>query len=203
MRRLSVKVDKLARLTRGINGLITSDVLVGVPAKTAPREDEEGTQEINNATLAFIHDNGSPANNIPARPFMRPGIKRARDKIARQFKRAANAALNGDKGLVEAGFSGAGLVAQNSIKNEIDIGDFVPLKPETVRRRMHQRMTKSMRQSERDYLLRVSRRAQEKGADLDVEDYKQIQSETGIKPLINTGSMRNSINYVIRRKARR
>ena len=63
-------VDNLRKLTQGIEVLTTMQVMVGVPDDKSGRR--EG--EINNAELAYIHDKGAPEANIPARPFMEPGI---------------------------------------------------------------------------------------------------------------------------------
>lgn len=152
--------DGMAALHAGITALRTKSVLVGVPAAEAPREDGE---PINNATLAYIHNHGSPAQNIPARPFLEPGIKNAQDEISAGLKKAALSAISGQPSGVTAGLTKAGLAAQASVRSEINDGDFVELAPATIADRLR----------------------------------KGIVSD---KPLIRTGEMRNSINYVVRDK---
>ena len=53
-------------LVKAIKFLKQNEVYVGIADDTTERE-EEGTKEITNAELLFIHTNGSPINNIPPR----------------------------------------------------------------------------------------------------------------------------------------
>jgi len=188
---VKLKVDNLRRFVQGINALTRKDVLVGVPEDKANRDDDGNhVGEANNAMLAYIHDNGSPAANIPARPFMRPGIKAVSDKLETRLKSAANAALDGDTGKIETQLEAAGLIAQTSIKKAIGDGDFAPLAPSTIAARARGRQTKSQRESEQEYASMVG-----KGVPAEL-----AQAVAGIKPLVNTGQLRNSISYVVRGK---
>lgn len=186
---LKVRLDKFKEFVDGINALTQRDVLVGVPDSGATRQDET-PGPMNNATLAYIHDNGSPAANIPARPFMRPGIKAVQEKIEARLKNAATAALDGQKQKIDDQLSAAGMVAATSIKKEINDGDFAPLSPSTVAGRARSRGTKSRRKAELEYLEMVRN---------DVPP-ELVQGVAGIHPLVNTGQLRNSINYVLRGK---
>lgn len=186
---LKVRLDKFKEFVDGINALTQRDVLVGVPDSGATRQDET-PGPMNNATLAYIHDNGSPAANIPARPFMRPGIKAAQEKIEARLKNAATAALDGQKQKIDDQLSAAGMVAATSIKKEINDGDFAPLSPSTVAGRARSRGTKSRRKAELEYLEMVRN---------DVPP-ELAQGVAGIHPLVNTGQLRNSITYVLRGK---
>jgi len=185
---LKIRVDKLKDLVKGINELTSKDVLVGVPESAATRQGDQGP--MNNATLAYIHDNGSPAANIPARPFMCPGIKAAQEKIEGRLKKAALAALDGQTAKVDAELSAAGMAAQSSIKSEINDGEFAPLSPSTIAGRFRSRGTKSQRGAELEYLEMVSNGVPPELA----------QGAAGIQPLVNTGQLRNSIKYVVRGK---
>ena len=161
------------------------DVLVGVPqAKTARPDDP-----INNATLAYIHDNGAPASNVPARPFMRPGITRATPAIRAEFKIAASAVLTGNEGLVNASLNRAGLAAQNAIRAVITEGIPPPLKPETIAARKYGRKTASRRKGEKEYMKQIAEGATP----------AEAQASVGITPLVNTGQLRNSITYVVKK----
>jgi phage gpG-like protein len=108
---------------------LKSDVLVGVPAEEGARKNGEG---MNNATLAYIHDNGSPAANIPDRPFMQPGIAVAKERIAKFLEQGAREAMHGNPGGVEKGLQKAGLTAQASIRAAINAGIPPPLAPSTL-----------------------------------------------------------------------
>lgn len=157
-------IDHTADLLRSIKYLSDRHTLVGVPAEKAPRDAKgaKGTP-INNATIAYIQNYGSPAANIPARPFMEPGIKNAEAQIAEQMKKASTAAGNGDQSGVDRGLNSAGIVAATSIKAKITDGPFVPLAPSTLRAR-------------------------------------RSRGRKGTRPLIDTGQLRNSITYVVRKK---
>lgn len=185
---LKLRVDKLSALVKGINALTRKDVLVGVPEADATRSDDGSTEAMNNATLAYIHDNGSPAANIPARPFMGPGIKAVQPKLEERLKAATNAALDGQIQKIEPQLEAAGLIAQTSIKKTINDGEFAPLAASTIANRFRSRQTKSQRKAELEYLEMVANGVPEELA----------QNVAGIQPLVNTGQLRNSINYVVR-----
>jgi hypothetical protein len=75
-------VDRAEELIKAVNELTTSDVLVGIPKKNNARRDSP----IGNAALARIHEFGSPAQNIPARPFLYPGVKRIRKQAVAMLR---------------------------------------------------------------------------------------------------------------------
>jgi hypothetical protein len=178
MTTLVIKVDKLAAVVKSLNELTGKDVLVGIPDKTATRKvDDEGP--MNNATLGYIHEFGSPAANIPARPFLIPGIKDAGEDLDERLKKAAQAALDGNTSQVNAQMSMAGQEARDSVKAKINSGDFIPLADSTLRAR--------------------ARRGR-KGAIAELESRKQgnAPSTATAKPLIDSGQLRNSITYVVR-----
>lgn len=183
---LQVKQDNLADVLKSIKALTKKDVLVGVPNANADRDDED-RGPINNAALAFIHDNGSPAANIPARPFLRAGIEDGKEKIEARLKRAVNATLDGRSGKADEELHAAGLIGQNAVRNKINSGDFAPLSDATLQARAS-RKTSGVRLN--------------KGAATELErrDSGQAPSTDFAKPLIDTGQLRNSITYVVREK---
>lgn len=130
-------VDTVPKLVAALLALEHREVLVGVPEQKTDRRRKTGEkrQPITNAQLAYIQNYGSPARNIPARPFMEPGIKDAQPQIEKALRGAAEAALEGNASGVEDGFDKAGLVAVNGIRNKIRTGPFVPLKPSTLKAR--------------------------------------------------------------------
>lgn len=113
---LIVTSDFTKRVNEIVKRFRRDEVLVGIPAE------ENGRSEgpIGNATILAINNFGSPANNIPARPVMEIGIRKAQDEIAEQFKRAAIAALSGGAGAVSAAYTRAGIVASTSVKKVIN-----------------------------------------------------------------------------------
>lgn len=92
------------------------DVLVGIPEQKTERR--EGS--INNAEILAISEFGSPANNIPARPVMKTGIKKAQNEIAECFKQAAIRAFSDGISALNTYYNRAGIIASNSIKKVIN-----------------------------------------------------------------------------------
>lgn len=186
---MKVTKDDVGKVLASIQRLVGQEVLVGIPASEAERNDED-PQPINNAQLGYIHEYGSPKANIPARPFLEPGIEDQRESIGNHLQKAASSALNGDNGKLDAELNAAGLVAQAGARNRITSGDYEPLSPSTIRNRRKSRNTQSMRAEEKKYLDMVANGVSP----------AQAQADAGIQPLINTGQLRNSITYVVRKK---
>lgn len=157
-------LNKLPKMKMVFVKLAGQEVLAGVPRDETVRSDPDAASEMNNATLAYIHENGAPASNIPARPFMRPGVEDVKDKISNEFKLAAESAVQGSEGEIDKRMNRAGLIAQSAMRAKINEGPPPPLKPGTIAARLN-------------------------------------RGRTGTKPLIDTGQLRNSINYVIRKKS--
>jgi len=157
---LTITIDEVAKVVGAMRSLASQRVLVGVPAAEAGRRDED--TGINNAELGYIHDRGAPEVNIPARPFLEPGIKDVQPAIEDGLKSAADAAFMGRQEAVDRQLNAIGLKAQAAVRAKITTGPFVPLKLATLAARRR-------------------------------------RGRTGTKPLIDTGQLRNAINYVIRK----
>jgi phage gpG-like protein len=132
---VKLAVDNSVALRQSLRKLEKNQVLVGVPAEKAPRDPEEQRGPINNAALAYIHNFGSPSGNIPARPFMEPGIKDNTDKIVPYLEAAAREAVLGNASGVTKNLTAAGITAATGIKMKIQTGPFIPLKPSTIAQR--------------------------------------------------------------------
>ena len=187
--RVTITKDTVSRVIGAITDMVGQQVLVGVPEKTTERADEKG-EPVNNATLAYIHEYGSPAANIPARPFLIPGVEAAEKTALGQLRLAVDAALKFKTEEVTQRLEKAGIVASTSVKDKIMSGPFEPLKPATVRARRYSRSTQSVRAAEQQYMDLV--RSGVSPAD--------AQDAAGIRPLINTGALRDSITYVVRKR---
>lgn len=131
---LSVLRDGVPKLRGDLARLTHDRVLVGVPAEEALRRPEPGEKSgpINNAALAWIHDHGAPGANIPARPFMGPGIANVQPAVTAEFRRCASSLLSGAPVDVTVTLRRVGLIAQDAIKLKINIGPFIPLAPATL-----------------------------------------------------------------------
>lgn len=167
---LTIVTDKTAALREALKKLTSQEVLVGIPEAKAAREGE-----MNNATLGYIHDKGSPAQNIPARPFMEPGIAKKRDDIVAELRAAGEAALDMQPGKIDQRLQRVGLIAQAGIRSMFGGGEMAPLKPETIASRTNAK----------------GRAKNQK---------KMGDGGAAAVPLIDTGQLRNSISYVVRKK---
>lgn len=176
-----VKIDKVGNIVKALTALTNKDVLVGIPDQTTERQADDDQGPVNNATLGYIHEHGSPANNIPARPFLIPGVKDAREEVEHRLKKAANLALDGNMSAVDAQLSMAGQEARDAVKAKINSGDFEPLA---------------------DATLEARARKGRKGAKAELASRRagNAPGTALAKPLIDTGQLRNSITYVVRGK---
>jgi hypothetical protein len=115
---MTVKItrDNLQNVLRSINALTKKDVLVGIPDSAPERRDEP----ISNAQIGYILDRGSPAKNIPARPWLVPGVEDVQDECAERLKKGATAALDGNQAGAMSALTAAGLTAEKGVKAKIN-----------------------------------------------------------------------------------
>jgi hypothetical protein len=167
--RLIVLADKEADLDKAIKQLTSTTVAVGIPnAKTSRKKGS-----MTNSVLGYLFEVGSPATNMPARPWLNPGIKESQSKWIPFLRQAAEAALAGNLSAMTKAFNAAGLTAVSAVKSRIQSKIPPPLKPSTIRGRFR-------------------RRGQKVPKDFSAAD---------VTPLIDTGQFINSINYVVRKKS--
>jgi hypothetical protein len=153
--------DKTLAVAASIKALANQQVLVGVPSSTAGRTDVP----ITNAVIGYLMEHGSPSQNLPARPFLVPGVRNAMPDVRKRLRAAATTALSGRPDAVDKALHAVGLVAVNSVRKKITDGPFMPLAPSTIAQR-------------------------------------QARGRTGDRPLIDTGQLRQSITYVIRKRGK-
>lgn len=166
-------LDKTAAMREAIRALDASRVLAGIPEDKDARRDTD--TPIGNAAIGYIQENGSPANNIPARPFVRPGIKAVLPEVRELLRAGAREALRGNVGGVTTAFNKIGLLAVNAIRAKFVDNDWAPLADATLaaRGRIGGKMPKKKRGEARETPRRPN-------------------------PLIVTGQLRKAITYVIR-----
>ena len=121
--------DALPDLLRRLAAVAQRDVLVGVPAGEA--RDDGPT----NAEIGYQNEFGSPANNIPARPHLLPGVAAVQDKVAARLTQAADAAASGRVSDAERHLHAAGLLAQNSVRRTLTTTAYRPLSERTLAER--------------------------------------------------------------------
>lgn len=158
---VKIKVDKLREISKAVAQAPGTQVLVGVPSNTSRRDDDG---PITSADLGYIHEFGAPEANIPARPFLYPGIREAKSKVTRYLKQGALAAMDRDFEKMGRALGAAGQVAASSVQRHITEGPFVPLAAGTLAARRR-------------------------------------RGRTGTRPLIDTGQLRRSITWVVRKVA--
>lgn len=136
---IKVTKDRLKQTLALIESLGNERVLVGIPASESYRRPEPGeppsATPINNADLGYIHEMGSPAANIPARPFLVPGVQSARERLGGLYESAARAILAGRVATASEAHARAGLIASAAVKTKITEGPFTPLAPLTLANR--------------------------------------------------------------------
>jgi hypothetical protein len=157
---VKISVDKMASVIRAINELGAKDVLIGIPEGNVDRKSGDPAS---NALIGYVQEFGSPANNIPARPFLIPGVQDIQKPAADRLKVAAQRALAGDATQAERQLNAAGLMGQNSARAKINSN----IQPELSERTLEARRARGV---------------------------------TRENTLVDTGQLRNSITYVIRKK---
>lgn len=178
---MHVTVDNTDELRRQLLALVTLETLVGVPNENTERDDP-ASQDVTNATLAYIHDNGAP--RIPARPFMLPGMENAKDEVTNVLAKTAQYALYNNGAKVLEGFERVGMIASKEIRNVIRAGIAPPLAPRTLRARAAK--------GRKGAAEELRRRA------------KGLAPELALAtPLMDTNEMLKSITYVVRKRSAR
>ena len=163
-----ITIDKVPALLAIVETLTRNHVLVGIPGDVPPRR-PDGTKRtpLTNPTIGYIQEFGSPAANIPARPFLRPGVNSSLAQVESRMRTAARKALTlpADPDVAMVALHAVGLLVQNHVRRYINAGVPPPLAASTL----YKRRT------------------------------RKVAPRTGTKPLIDTGALRNSITYVIRK----
>jgi hypothetical protein len=176
--------DHTAGLQAALDALSSIEVLIGIPSdrdqprlvdqatRAKPEQRQDTTEEgaiTSNATLGYIHEHGNPINNIPARPWLGPGVEGSKAAWLRYMQQAGEAALQGEPGRMDKALHAAGTTAVSAVKNRIVAGLQPPLSPVTIARRRARTPS------------------------------RQARSQSDVTPLVDTAQMLNSISYVIKR----
>lgn len=183
---------------KALNDLSKTSVLVGIPADAKSRTASEwlnmtkGVAGITNAALGYMMETGSPAQNIPARPWLKPGVAESKSRWSPYLEQACQAALNGDTGVMERALNAAGNVAATAVKKKITAGIPPPIKPSTMAARARHRGGKTRQQR----IKRAAERAAYR------KFYAGYTKDTpvlsgGVTPLVDTAQMLNSITWVV------
>lgn len=180
---MSVKVEfkgvKPEELVRNLERAVKTEVLVGIPRATAMRPGDE----ISNAEIAYINEHGDPARRIPPRPFMEPGLQRARETVSTIM--AEGVQQLGTGGTLRPAAERVGLICQASIRGVFTDNDWKPLSPRTIMARAQRTVSKHKGFADK------TARAQQS------ELQRELARRANDRPLIDTGALRQSITYVV------
>ena len=116
-------IDNLPALHRAMDEMRRSRVLVGIPSDSTDNARSDALES--NAMIGLINEFGEPAQNIPARPSLVPGVSQAWGKIQKRMALRASKMLQlhgNERGEAEKAFNEAGLVAVASVVGMIDAG---------------------------------------------------------------------------------
>ena len=118
---------------------VAYNIWIGVTDSKTGRQAGSGRSgsQPTNAELAYIHEFGSPVKNIPARPFLIPAIA----AVIPQATKMLQLALKQDnpEAATKSALSDVGRIGVAKSKEIILAGDFIPLKAETIKDRIHRR----------------------------------------------------------------
>ncbi|KFC07531.1 phage protein [Trabulsiella guamensis ATCC 49490] len=135
---LTIRADNAASVLESLRQLSGMDVLVGIPADNAAREDSP----ISNAELGYLHSTGATVEidgvtvTLPPRPFLEMGIEDSKPRTTAHLKSAATAALEGKTEAARVQLESAGQIARDAAKGIIGAGDRLhPLSEKTLERR--------------------------------------------------------------------
>lgn len=139
---LTVRSDNAQSIIDALRVLTKKDVLVGIPESANSRDDGD----IGNAEIGYINENGSPAQNIPERPHLKPGVESVQPQTLEQLRDAAQSALSCDQEAALRALNRAGTIAADGVRRYMTITGFTPLAEFTVaaRRRSGRNGTKPL-----------------------------------------------------------
>ncbi|MEB5973490.1 hypothetical protein MXF20_15530 [Pantoea dispersa] len=138
---LSIRSDNAASVLEALKELTSMDVLVGIPASNAAREDSP----LNNAEIGYLQSTGATIEidgvtvTLPPRPFLDMGLEDTKPRTTAHLKAAARAVLDGDSSAAMIELESAGQIARDGAKAVIGSGDRLhPLSEKTIERRRQQ-----------------------------------------------------------------
>lgn len=160
--------SRVKGIEAAVEALSKRAVYVGISKNSAPRTDG---CTLRNSELGWIHEKGSVSQNIPPRPFLVPGINKAKPAIVAGYREALENALHGEgENTVEDVLYKIGDRAASGVKNYIRTAYFIPLRPSTIANRYRARENEHQRWEE------------------------FWMDQDNIRPLQNTGALLKSID---------
>ena len=164
--KFSENTEKLQDRLQCLRYLATHTVEVGLTSSASGRS----------RTLLAIHEHGSPAMHIPARPVVQPALAQEdlRDEMAGCLTEACGAAFDGDLQGTREGLEKAGQRGADGIREYIDAGIDPPNAPVTLSGGW------------------IYNRVAKKGV--------PVKGKSGTTPLVDTGQLYDDFDYEITEK---
>ena len=176
---LKTVIDNVDDVIRNITDLSQQRLLVGIPDTEAGRTNGPAS----NAVIGYAMEFGMPDKNVPARPFLTPTVKAMQAEITTTFRRIGQRAIDNDaQGAIRL-MKALGLQVSDKVRARITAGIPPPLAQSTIEGRL--RRTQAGRS-----MLKGMRKK-----NTDVAKW----GANNLTPLIDTGQLRRSITYVIRK----
>lgn len=174
-----IKANRLPEMRKAVTALTSKRVLVGIPEENAERSDGG---ESSNALIGYVLETGDPSRNLPARPFLVPGVSEVEQQSIIRLRKAGKAALRGDIAAVDQALAAIGLSAEAAVKDKINDGPFAPLADATLEARIR------------------AKTAGDLGAAQELTNRRagMAPSTELAQPLVDTGELEGKIKYVIR-----
>ena len=120
MKGVTITKDITQQVLKALTSLTDKQVLVGIPDTEAEREpDPDDPKPISNAVIGYLMEFGSPANNIPERPHLIPGIESIEPQIAKRYRDGARAVLDGKATSLDPTHVAVGLEAVSAVQRKI------------------------------------------------------------------------------------
>lgn len=133
---VTIRSDTSQAILDALKAIGKKEVLVGIPEEDSERDDVP----FGNAGIGYLNEYGSPAQNIPPRPHLQPGVKSVEDQTVPLLRSAAQAAFEGDMSGAERSLNQAGTLAANGVKRYMTITGFTPLAESTLYNRKHRKV---------------------------------------------------------------
>lgn len=184
---VTMVLDRTHEFFAALEELTSSSVFVGVPSTSAGRELAPGEKSApNNAVIGYVMENGDPSHNVPARPFLVPGVRSVQPEIVARLRGIGQAAMDADVGKIQRLRVQLGLFAQRAVQAKITEGPFQPLSEATLWARAERRFGRGAAGARRGARMELARRALGLAAGTDLA-----------RPLIDTGQLRRAVTFVI------
>ena len=187
--------DNIGKIRQAVTELTRARVYVGIPGDAAPRRAEGGKTPPTNAVIGYAMEFGLPDKNVPARPFLFPGVKDAEWQIADLMKEGLDLAMSGDAGAPKRTLEQVGTVGFKAVRERIRSNVPPPLALGTIEARARRGTSKDIKRRGRKGAKQYLKLLAEGTPQAVLED---LGENALVKTLQDTGQLLNSVTYVVR-----